>query len=67
MAKFSKSGRLYDRGKSLSIDLRRNIIQDIVEQGGDFGTGYFPGNISKVALKYKVKYDTIQKGMETIL
>ena len=41
MAGFSKNGRLYDRGKALDKDLRRNIIQDSVEQGVNFVTAFF--------------------------
>jgi transposase len=45
----------------LSVHIKRNLIEDIVEQGGDFITGYFPGSFSEIALKYKVKYDTVRK------
>ena len=51
MAHMSKAGRVYERGKALNDDLRRNIIQDIVEKGGDFVTVFFPGSISEIALK----------------
>ena len=39
MAELSACGRLYSRGKALGEDLRRKIIQDIIEKGGDFTTG----------------------------
>ena len=51
MAHMSRAGRVYERGKALSEDLRRNIIQDVVEKGGDLVTGYFPGSFSEIALK----------------
>lgn len=38
-----------------------SIIQDIVEQGGDIATGYFPGCFARVALKHRVKPDTVRK------
>ena len=58
---FNKYGRLYERGKAIDTDLKRNIIQDIIEQGGDLATGYFPGSFMAVAQKYKVKVDTVRK------
>jgi hypothetical protein len=57
----SARGRLYDRGKALHIDLRRKIIQDITEKGGDFVTGFFPGSFSLIASENRVKYDTVRK------
>ena len=36
----TKTGRVYERGRALNNDLRRNVIQDIVENGGDFVTGF---------------------------
>ena len=44
MAHMNRAGRVYERGKALNDDLRRNIIQDVVEKGGDLVTGYFPGS-----------------------
>ena len=61
MADISARGRLFDRGKALNIDLRRKIIQDIIEEGGDFATGFFPGSFSLIACKNRVKYDTVRK------
>ena len=58
---FNKYGRLYERGKAIDTDLKRNIIQDIIKQGGDLATGYFPGSFMAVAQKYKVKVDTVRK------
>ena len=42
-------------------DLRRNIIQHVVEKGGDLVTGYFPGNFSEIALKNRTTYKTVRK------
>ena len=35
MAHMSRTGRVYERGKALNEDLGKNIIQDVVEKGGD--------------------------------
>ena len=59
-SEFSKKGRLYDRGKASDKDLRRNIIQDIVEQGGDFVKAYL-GNFAYIARKHRIKYDAVRK------
>ena len=61
MATLNKFGRMYERGKAISEDLKTNIIQDIVEQGGDITTGYFPASLTNVALKHRVKTDTVRK------
>ena len=58
---FNKFGRVYERGKAISQDIKNNIIQDIVEKGGDITTGYFPGRFAEVALKHRVKADTVRK------
>ena len=57
----SKRGRCYINGKPLQLDLRRKIVEDIVEDGGDFVTGFFPGNFSAIAERNRVKFDTVQK------
>jgi len=61
MASVSKAGRVFEQGKALSDDLRKNIIQDIVEEGGDFVTGFFDGSFSQIARKNRTKYDTVTK------
>ncbi len=40
---------------------KTSIIQDIVEQGGDITTGYFPGSLTVVAVKHRVTTDTIRE------
>ena len=57
----TKTGRVYERGRALNNGLRRNIIQGIVENGGDFVTGFFPGNFSAIDLKNRTKYYTVKK------
>ncbi|KAL9977766.1 hypothetical protein ACROYT_G015206 [Oculina patagonica] len=61
LPEFSKLGRFYDRWRALQVDLKRKIIQDIVEDGGDFVTGFFPGSFSVIAKRNRVKYDTVRK------
>ena len=41
--------------------MRRRIVEDIVEDGGDFVTGFFPGNFSAIAERNRVKFDTVRK------
>ena len=57
----SRVGRVYERGKALNEDLRRKIIQDVVEKGGDLVTGYFPGSFTEIALKNRTTYNTVKK------
>ena len=57
MAHMSRAGRVYERGKAFKEDLRRNIIQDVVEKGG----GYFLGSFSEIALKNRTTYNTVRK------
>ena len=58
----SRAGRVHERGKALNEDLRRNIIQDHVEEkGGDLVSGYFPGSFSEIALKNRPIYNTVRK------
>ena len=47
----SRAGRVYERGKFLNEDLRRNINQVVVEKGGSLVTGYFPRSSSETELK----------------
>lgn len=61
MAEMSKAGRVYERGKPTGHDLRQKIIQDIVERGGDFITGFFDGNFNEIARISRTKYDTVKK------
>ena len=53
----SQKGRSssYHKGKSLQNDLRSLIIDEIVEEGGDIVTGFFPGNLANVARKFKLR------------
>ena len=43
MAEFSTHGRLHHCWKSLQINLRRKIIEDFIEEEGDFVTGNISG------------------------
>ena len=57
----SWAGRVYERSKAFNEDLGRNIIQDVVEKGGDLVPGYFPGSFSEIALKNRTTYNTVRK------
>jgi hypothetical protein len=58
----SKRGRTFENGKSLSIDIRRSIINEIVLGGpGDIITGYFPGTYEAVATKFRFARSTVRK------
>ena len=61
MAHVSRARRVYERGKALYEDLRRNVIQDVVEKGGDLVTSYFPGNSLEIVLKNRTTYNTVRK------
>ena len=39
------SGRTYVKGRPLSADFRASIIDEILRNGGDIHTGYFPGRL----------------------
>ena len=43
----------------LSRDLRTLIVDEIVRNGGDIYTGYFPGNFAGVANAFKVSRNTV--------
>ena len=51
MAGFSinKQGRPYIRGKGVDDSLRCVIIDSIIAEGGDPGSGYFGGQFKEVA------------------
>ena len=40
---FNKKGRFYEKGKCLSEELKGQIVDKILETGGDRFSGYFPG------------------------
>ena len=59
--KTSKRGQTFESGKSLSTDLRRSIIDEIVLGGGNVITGYFPGHYKAVASRFCVARSTVRK------
>ena len=59
--KVNKRRRTYQRGNSISIDLRRSIIDEIVLAGGDKLTGIFPGSYEQIASKFRVARSTARK------
>ena len=42
------------KGRPLSADFRESIIDEILRNGGDIYTGYFPGRFENVAKQFKV-------------
>lgn len=57
----SKLGRVYGKGKCISNDFRSLVVDEIIENGGDMITGFFPGNFAAIARKLKLKRDTVVK------
>lgn len=57
----SAKGRSYQPGKALSTEIRRLIIDEIVKEGGDVFTGYFPGSFNQVARQFHVSRTAVQK------
>lgn len=56
----SKNGRTYEKGKALTTDLRSNIIDTIVQEGGDPCTGFFVGNYAAIGRKYNISGQTVK-------
>ncbi len=57
---FSQRGRFNHHGKSLSSELKGEIIDSILEAGGDSTTGYFPGKWDNIGTKHKVYGKTVK-------
>ena len=60
MIKFSKAGRTFNVGKALSDDLRRSIIDKILEQRGERATRYIPVPYARIAEHFKVAPNTVK-------
>ena len=56
-----QKGRSYHRGKPSQNYLRSLVIDEIVNEGGDIATRYFPGNFSAISKTFKLKTDTVMK------
>ena len=54
-------GRSCQPGKTLSAEIRRLIIDEIVKEGGDVFTGYFPGSFNQVTRQFHVSRTAVQK------
>jgi len=50
----SKTGRRYVPGKAFSVEIRRGIVDTIVQNGGDHISVSFGGSYSDVARKFNV-------------
>ena len=57
---FNIQGRFYHRGKSLSAEIRGEIIDSVLEAGGDSTNGYFPGKWEDIGTKHKVYGKTVK-------
>ena len=60
MEKINSKGRTFVNGCALSQDFRKLIVDEIVRNGGDINTGYFPGEFSNVANAFKVSRTTVE-------
>jgi len=49
---FNKKEKFYERRKGLSEELKGQIIDKILETGGDRISGYFPANWTELANKF---------------
>ena len=67
MAGFSinKQGRSYIRGKGVDDSLRCVIIDSIIAEVGDPGSGYFEGEFKEVAERYRVTGQFVSKLWKT--
>ena len=61
MLKFSKCGRTYESGKALSLDLRRNVIDKILEEGGNRISRHIPTGYTKIASHFKIAQTPLRK------
>ena len=59
MERLNLKGRTFSKGRALSRDLRTLIVDEIVRNGGDIYTGYFPGKFLDVANAFKVSRNTV--------
>lgn len=59
--KVNKFGRSYVSGTSLSLDVRRLVIDKILLEGGDRVTGFFPSTFSKIATDLNITIPTVSK------
>ncbi len=59
-AKVNSKGRTFFNGYALSNELRTAITDEIVSNGGDISTGFFPSNFEDVSRKLKVKGSTVR-------
>ena len=57
---FNKKRRFHQRGKSFSSEVKCEIIDSVLEAGGDSATGYFPGKWEDIGTKHKVCGKTVK-------
>ena len=61
VAQVNSKGRTFIKGCALSHDLQTLTVDEIVRNGGNINTGYFPGKFSDVANTFKVSGNTVKK------
>lgn len=61
MWKVSRKGRTYERGKALSRDARKSIIDKIISREGRKETGIFPGKYTDVAKELDLSSVVVSK------
>lgn len=59
MEKLNKKGRTYIKGRPLGNDARQLVIDEMLQNGGDVFSGYFPGKLRDVAAKFKISNSTV--------
>ena len=68
MWRVNEQGRLFAQGKPSSRDLRLLIINKIINDGGNQGTGIFPGKYIDIARSLGVSSAVVYvKYLETLL
>ena len=60
LVKVSKLGRSFERGKALSEDFRRLVIDDILRNGGNRATGEFDGSLKDISLGFNIYGNTVR-------
>ena len=60
MKRLNASGTTYVKGWPLSADFRASIVDEILRNGGDIHTGYFPGRLEDIAKWFKVSRSCVK-------
>ena len=60
LVKVSKLGQHFERGKVLSADLRRSVIDKILRNGGNRATGEFDGSLKDIGHRFNIYGNTLR-------